>query len=193
MKNTTRTITINGLMIALVFLATRFTAIPGPLPPGYINLGDAVIMAAAVLMGPVTALIAGAIGSMFADLAYGALIYMPVTFIVKGLEGYIVGIIARKSSQLKEGGQLVGESGLSAKSGTAVFGRNAVAVVAGAVIMILGYFLTEAFVLGLIDKTFGITYAAANLPLNLVQGGLSILVSYVFINILYKALPKMKA
>ncbi len=199
MKATTRNITMTGLMIALVFLATRFTAFPGPLPPGYINLGDVVVMVAAVMMGPVTGLIAGAVGSAFADLAYGAIIYIPVTFIVKGFEGYLVGVIARKgsrkqtadSSRQEAGSTRLAEAGrsLSERNGIAAYGRNAVAVIAGAVVMVLGYFLTEAFILGLIDNTFGYAYAFANLPLNLIQGSLSIVVSYVFINILRKAIP----
>mgnify|MGYP000851911128 CR=1 FL=1 len=175
MKVTTKTIVTNGLMIALVFLATRFTAIPGPIAPGYINLGDVVIMAAAIIMGSRTGFIAGAFGSMLADIAYSAFIYAPITFIVKGLEGYVVGKIASRENT----------------GNKSFYIKNAVAAIIGAVVMVAGYFLTEAFILSFIDSTFGYTYAISNLPMNLVQGGLSTVVGYLFANILLKVNLKM--
>ena len=62
MQNSTlKKLIMNGLMIALVFLATYFTRIPTMiLPGGYFNLGDAVIILAAFLLGPTGGSIAGA-------------------------------------------------------------------------------------------------------------------------------------
>ena len=78
---------MNGLMIALVFLTTYFTRIPTMvLPGGYFNLGDAVIILSAAMLGPAGGLAAGAVGSALADIAAGALLFAPITFIVKGLE-----------------------------------------------------------------------------------------------------------
>lgn len=169
-KYTTKKLVLDGLMIALVFLATYFTYIPGPIPPGYINFGDSVIMTAAVLLGRRTGFLAGAIGSCLADLALGAFIYAPITFIVKGLEGYAVGLIAFKA--------------LSQKTGEL---HRIVAIVAGAVLMVAGYFGAEAVLLSFFDQSFGFAAAVANLPLNLVQGGVSIVAGYLISAILSKA------
>ncbi|MCR4434660.1 MAG: ECF transporter S component [Clostridiales bacterium] len=155
-------IVLNGLMIALVCLATYFTRIPAPIPPGYVNIGDAVIMIAAILLGRNAGFIAGAIGSCLADLAAGAFIYAPITFVVKGVEGYITGLIASR-----EGAEKSGEV------------SRIMAVVIGALIMVAGYFAAEAFILGWFDETFGISAALTNLPLNLVQGGVSAVIGYV--------------
>lgn len=79
---------INGLMIALVFVVTRFTSIPTPV--GYFNIGDVAIMVTAVLLGKNSGFAAGAIGSAIADISSGYYIFAPVTFIIKGLEGYVI-------------------------------------------------------------------------------------------------------
>lgn len=161
---------LNGLMIALVFLATYFTRIPTPLPGGYFNLGDAVIMLASVLLGPVGGLTAGAVGSALADLAAGALLFAPITFIVKGVEGLAVGLM---TVQIR-------------KTGAMRHGRMIAAVSAGAVIMILGYFLAEAFLLGIFDEAFGLTAAVAEILPNGVQGILSAVLGYVLVLIFSK-------
>lgn len=165
----TKKIALNGLMIALVFLATYFTRVPEPIPPGYVNIGDAVIMIAAILLGRRSGLLAGAIGSCIADLAAGAFIYAPITLIVKGIEGYAIGAIAFSGN-----GRSSGEF------------KRIIAVVVGALIMVGGYFSAESFILGMFDKTFGVTAAVANLPLNLIQGAISAVIGYILAAILTK-------
>lgn len=161
-SNSTKKIVLNGVMIALVFLGTYLTRIPTPLPGGYFNLGDAVIMVAAITLGRKSGLIAGAIGSCLADIVTGGFIFAPITFIVKGLEGYFVGVIASMGQN-------------NAKASTAM---KAVAVIVGAVIMVFGYFFAETYILGMFSTGFGLTAAVTELPANLVQGGLSAVVGY---------------
>ncbi|MDP4093360.1 MAG: ECF transporter S component [Bacillota bacterium] len=149
----TKKIVLNGLMIALVFLATYIIQIPTL--TGYVNVGDAAIMIVAILLGKNSALIAGAIGSSLADMAGGYFIYAPITFIVKGLEGFVIGLIVYKA--VKADSSRADEARLK---GVAV----------GALIMIAGYFLAEAFILGIFNKEYGLTTAVANLLPNVVQG-----------------------
>ena len=168
--NSTRKIVLNGLLIALVFLATYFTKIPTPLPGGYFNLGDSVIMLAAAFLGPIGGMIAGSAGSALADLAFGGFLFAPITFVVKGAEGLAVGLLIskmRKAVGLKHG-------------------RLIAAVVAGAVIMVAGYFLAEAFLLSAFDEAFGLMAAVAEIPYNSVQGILSAILGYILTLILSK-------
>ena len=165
----TKKLALNGLMIALVFLATYFTRIPEPIPPGYVNIGDAAIILAAVLLGKKSGFISGAIGSCIADLVSGAFIYAPVTFIVKGLEGLVIGIIAYRTGKMSSFGP-----------------RRIIGVIVGVLIMVAGYFAAEFLVLGLFDRTFGLTAAIANLPPNLVQAGISAVVGYLMAGALEK-------
>ena len=152
MDNKTRNITFTAMFTALVFLATRFIAFPGPIPPGYINLGDSVIILCAVLMGGNSAAFAGAVGASLADITYpGGIIFAPFTFIVKGIEGFVAGKIARKNSMKSV----------------------VIAAVAGGFILVGGYFLSEWLLLPYLDKTFGMTFAIAELPLNFIQAGVN--------------------
>jgi uncharacterized membrane protein len=170
MKNSkTKWIVYNGLMIALVFLGTYLTRIPTPLPGGYFNLGDAVIMIAAILLGRTVGFTAGAVGSFLADMvAYGFLPFAPITFVVKGIEGLIVAMIAGKEHK------------------TGASGKAILAVAAGAVIMVAGYFFAEAYILSIFNKEFGLTAAFGELVPNLVQGGLSAVVGYALSTLLLK-------
>ena len=151
------------MFTALIFIATRFLAFPGPLPPGYINLGDCLIIVCAVMMGSASAGFAGAVGSALADIAYpGGLIFAPFTFIVKGLEGIIAGRIAKGGS----------------------FTSIIIAAVVGGLVMVGGYFLAEWLVLPLIDKTFGMTFAITELPFNFIQAGINSTIAVVLSSIL---------
>lgn len=200
-NNSVKKLAMNGLMIALVFLTTYFTRIPTPLPGGYFNLGDAVIMLAAAFLGPIGGLIAGSIGSAFADLAAGAFIFAPITLVVKGIEGLVVGLLAAnyiKANGLKQAvsiqtlnnqtlnNQALNSSLLDDKQpkGTRSNLNLILALAVGAIIMVAGYFSGEAFVLSLFDKSFGIVAAAGELVANFVQGGLSAILAYFLILVL---------
>jgi len=169
--NTLKKLIMNGLMTALVFLATYFTRIPTMiLPGGYFNIGDAVIILASVLLGPAGGLAAGAVGSALADIAAAALLFAPITFVVKGLEGLVVGLLTSKIR----------------KSGALKHGRLIISTAAGAAVMIVGYFLAEAFLLGMFDEAFGLTAAAAELLPNTLQGIFSAVLGYVLVLIFNK-------
>jgi Predicted membrane protein len=168
-KISTKWIVMNGLMIALVFLVTYTTKIPGPVGP--FNIGDAVIMVTAILLGRKSGMIAGAVGSAIADIAMGYAFFSPFTFLVKGLEGYIVGLIAYNGKFNKVGPAM-----------------RVVSVVAGAVVMIGGYFISEFLILPIFNKDFGLTMAIKDLvSTNLIQGGVSAAVGYVLSSVLIKA------
>jgi uncharacterized membrane protein len=166
--NSTKRMVLYGLLIALVFLATYFTKIPTPLPGGYFNLGDSVIILAAAFLGPIGGLAAGSVGSALADLAYGGILFAPITFVVKGIEGLTVGLLISKMH----------------RAGGLKHSRLIAAVAAGAFIMVAGYFLAEAFLLGIFDEAFGLTAAAGELPANSVQGILSAVLGYILTLIL---------
>ncbi len=169
MKISTRKIVLTALMIALVFIITYlpFLHIPSPVPPGYFNIGDAAIMIAAILLGRKSGLAAGAIGAALADLAYGAFIFVPITFVVKGIEGYIVGAIAHQRADRDPN-----------------YFRRIIAVAAGALIIVAGYFILELTFYRMIDNSLAVAAIISEVPGNLVQCGVSAVVAYIFAAIL---------
>ncbi len=170
MKISIKKIVLTALMIALVFLITYlpFLHIPSPIAQGYFNVGDAAIMITAILLGRSSGFIAGAIGSALADLVYGAFYFAPITFIVKGVEGLVIGAIANKKGK-----------------GTPSAARKLIAFAVGALVMVAGYFIFEMTVIRFIfDKTLAITAIAAELPGNLIQGAVSVILAYAFHTVL---------
>lgn len=141
MKYDIRKITVSAVTAAVIFAVTWTIRIPVPgTSGGYVNMGDSVIYLAAYLLGGPLAAAAAAVGSALADTAAGATVYIPATFVIKGLMGLFCGYFS------------VGKS----------FSRFALSCALGGAIMTLGYALYEAAV-------FGMSYAAASLPFNMVQ------------------------
>lgn len=92
-RSTTSALVLTAVLIALATLFTMYTKIPVPGIRGYFNVGDVVIMTSALLLGRKYGAYIGAIGPALADLFLGYVVFVPITFVVKGLEGYLVGTV----------------------------------------------------------------------------------------------------
>lgn len=91
-----------GMMAALIFVVTWLVRIPVPLPVAtgaYINIGDSVCFIAAYLLGGFYGAAAAAVGSAFADLAAGAAIYLPATFVIKAVMAMVFAAMAHKGGR----------------------------------------------------------------------------------------------
>ncbi len=92
----TNKLTVTALAAATVAVVTFFLKVPLPASEGYFNLGEVVIYLVAFLFGGPAAAIAGGIGAALADLLAGYAFYAPVSLVVKGLEGWVVGSLASR-------------------------------------------------------------------------------------------------
>jgi uncharacterized membrane protein len=92
-KRRIRMISYGGLLTGLVLVATMFLHIPNGFG-GNLNLGDGVIFASAMILGPFAGIIA-ALGSVLADLFSGYGQYAPATLVIKGLMGLVAGLMLR--------------------------------------------------------------------------------------------------
>jgi len=132
----------SSVLIAMTTVMTIAIRIPTIGTNGYINLGDMVVFMAALVLGKSGGLIVGGVGSALADVLTGYTHYAPITLIVKGLEGYISGLI------------------LETKTGEKY---PILATVIGGIFMALGYYLAEIFM-------YGAVAALASIPGNIAQG-----------------------
>ena len=148
-KDTKRTV-VNGIMAAMVCIATITIQIPMPGTNGYINIGDSVVFISAMLFGPITGMIAGGIGSAIADILSGYAHWAVFTIIIKGLEGYLVGIMMKKYSTII---------------------KSIFSTLIGTLIMVSGY-----FIFGIILKG-NIIISALSIPANLIQGLVSMMIA----------------
>ena len=138
-----------GLLTALVAAVTLALRIPMPATEGYLNLGDAVIVAGALLFGPVAGALAGGVGSALADLYGGYSHWVPFTLLIKGCEGYAIGRLSHRI--------------WCRRSGTRRLAFALPGTVVGLTIMVAGYFAVEC-------QLYSLGPALASLPGNTAQG-----------------------
>ncbi|MDR1805153.1 MAG: ECF transporter S component [Clostridium sp.] len=140
-------VAFSALMAAVIFVATYFLQVPIPgTVNGYANLGDMMIFLCAVILGNPWAGFSAAIGSGIADIVYGAGWYIPATFVIKGLMGFLSAAFAK-----------------TGKTGWFFLGN----LLCGA-LMCGGYFVFEMLVFKT-GSISGLTYAINSLPMNILQ------------------------
>jgi len=152
--NKTRKMVLTALFTAFVCVATLLIRIPTPGTGGYANLGDAMVLYSAYILGPVWGAFAAGVGSALADIILGYISYAPATLIIKALVA------------------------LAAFGLMKVFCKKYfIAGLIAEVIMVFGYFFFEAVILGL-----GIP-AAASIPANIGQAVVGIILSSLVMTI----------
>ncbi len=144
-----RLLALTGLFAALGCVGTMVLQVPSP-TGGYMNLGDAVVILGAWLLGPVYGAVAGGVGPAMADLLSGYAVYVPATLVIKAVMALTAAGLYRA---LKRRGLLLSAA-------------------AAEVPMVLGYWLFD----GLLAAASGggalglcLTASAAGIPSNLVQ------------------------
>ena len=140
----TREIALAAIMAALVAASTLLIQVPIPATQGFFNVGDAMVMVAALTFGPIVGFFAGGFGSALADLIGGWYVWVPFTLVIKGLEGFLAGSIV-----------VLDDEGGGVK--TKIFSW----IVAGSE-MVVGYFLVQYYM-------YGLGAALTELPFNILQ------------------------
>lgn len=100
MDKTTKKLALYGLFAALTVVATMIFKIPVPSFNIYFNMGESVIYLAAFLYGGPAGAIIGGVASALADIIGGYPVWAPITLVIKGVEGYLVGTMAKKTSPI---------------------------------------------------------------------------------------------
>ncbi len=146
-----------GIFGAFTCVVTMVIAFPIPATNGFINIGDAVVMITGLMFGPIIGGIAGGIGSSLADLFLGFPQYILATLVIKGLEGFFVGLIANPKKNYKWNY------------------RDFIAVIVGGFTMVVGYFIYEVIL-------YGVPSALYEFILNgIIQFGLGSVIALIFI------------
>ena len=160
MNNNLKKLILAALFAALSCVATMSIRIPTPGTSGYIHPGDAIVILSGVILGPVWGFLAGGIGSALSDLIGGYFIYVPITFVIKGLVALAAGLLY----------QIVGKNQKSRYIAVILGGVADIILVAG------GYFVCEFFIYG--------AGAAASIPANIIQGVGGLVISCILYPIL---------
>ncbi len=144
MKGRGVTLVLVAVFGAAVAALTLVFRVPVTATGGYLNLGDVLIIFCGLFFGRLVGGGVGALGSAAADIIGGYAVFAPLTFLVKGLEGLIPGLVTGKSASRV---------------------RAALGAFAGASFMVLGYFIGESLM-----PSIGPENAALEVPGNAFQG-----------------------
>lgn len=162
MKNVSiKKLVVTALLTSLTIISTMFIRIPIAL--GYVNLGDVFVLLSVFILGPILGTCSAGVGSAIADLL-GYPLYTPGTLVIKSL-------MAITAYFVYKGINKVAPSVVSQTIGGIV----------GAIVMAVGYFIYEML--------FFTTPAVAiiNMPWNLLQGAVGVVLSVVIMQILTRA------
>ncbi len=173
-KMSAKDLAINAVFTAFVLISTIILQIPVPAANGYIHMGDGIILICAVFFGKRTAMFAGGLGSLLADVLTGYAHWALFSLVIKGAMGFLCGVLSEKTSQ-----EQIGEIKLASL-------KNVVAVFSGAFFMVVGYFFAGIFLLG------GISASVASVLPNVLQGGFGILVYFIIGTVLRAAFKAQK-
>ncbi|HON87537.1 MAG TPA: ECF transporter S component [Bacillota bacterium] len=94
------TLVVLGLVTSIVLVSTMFLKLPTA--TGYVHLGDGVIFATSLALGPLYGIVAGALGSALADIFGGYVVWAPWTLVIKGVAGFIVAKLGYNKDKKKQ-------------------------------------------------------------------------------------------
>ncbi|MCR5418007.1 MAG: ECF transporter S component [Lachnospiraceae bacterium] len=137
-----------SMLAAMTTIATMIIKIPTLGTNGYVNIGDSLVLLSAWLLGNPYGALAAGIGSALADLLSGYPVYIPGTAIIKFLMAFTAAVVFKKTKRDHVPAPV----------------PYILSSIVAEVIMVAGYFIYEATVLG-----YGFV-AAASIPGNAVQG-----------------------
>lgn len=171
-----RMLVLTGLMIALVFIAGSIIKIPTL--NGFMQPGDCMVLLSAVLLGKKYGTAAGAIGMALVDLLGGYIIWVPFTFVIKGFMALTAAILIERSKKKN-------------------FNTYLVAFIVAGVVDLIGYFIGNAIMGGLIMGASNgfvgsIIYAAMHVPGDAAQVVLGIVIALPLAKVVYKAKERIE-
>jgi uncharacterized membrane protein len=161
---------IGAVFAGLVCVATMVFTVSIPATSGYFNLGETVIYVSALLFGPFVGALAGGIGASIADMLVAPQFAIG-TLVIKGLEGAIVGFLNKKLF----------------KNASKPNAGSIISIIVGGAEMILGYFVYEQLVLN-----YPMADALVEIPFNIVQMLVGLIVALIIVKIILLALPQLK-
>lgn len=163
LRHSTKDMVLTGMGIALVFVATLIN-IKLPIGQGgLIHLGNVPLFLFAIIYGKKIGAMAGAFGMGLFDLMGGWTPWAPATFIIVGLMGYTVGVIAEKKDDLT---------------------GYTLAIILACAIKVAGYYVAEALIYG------NWVQPVLSIPGNLMQIGVAALIVLPMAGTLKKALKR---
>ncbi len=151
MSNTTKKLSLAGMFLALNIILSSFGV---PVPGGKFYLNDIAIVAAAIVLDPLYATLAGGVGAFLGDFFFYPT-PMFVSLAVRALQSFVISWLVHKNKT--DASKWVG-------------------VLLGAVIMVVGYSLGRAFIYSTPE------YAVIKLPYQILQSAIGVIFGSLIAN-----------
>lgn len=164
MKIDVKSLVFTAVYAALCCVATMIIIVP--LPNGYVNAGDVLVLLAGWCLGPYFGGISAGVGCAIADLVSGYVIYAPVTFVVK----FVVAILAFYIARLFK--KIIKKDSLD-------FVSRVISAIIAELFMVLGYFIYESILYGLVGGSLALVG-------NTLQGTFCAIGGTLLISVLYR-------
>ena len=168
MEDRIKRITACAMLAAMTAIATMVIKVPTLGTNGYVNIGDALVIVSAWMLGNPYGALAAGLGSALADILSGYGSYAPATAVIKFVMAFVFTLIYSAMS----------------KDRSANIFASVVASLVAEIIMIAGYFLYESTVMG-----YGIA-ASASVISNAIQGGVCMVLGNALIQLLAKVVRR---
>ena len=165
-KEKSNTVKIATLAICIAVVCVFTMVIKIPTARGYLNPCDVAICFIAYTLGPITAGLSAGLGTALADALGGYPQWAIISFVVHGIEGLLMALIMSKDNITIVHKLLAG--------------LVCMIVVAGGYCILAGLFLT------------GFPTAIAEIPGNLIQSGVGVVVGFILSEAVRKAYPPVK-
>ena len=150
-RNRVYPIVMTAMMICIIMVSILLFRIPIPFTQGYVNLSDAMIFMAVIMLGYKYGAVAAAIGSMLGDLMAGFAMWAPWTFGIKGCMTLVFGLIIQSTIAHRK------------LSGRGFVSVEIAGMILAGLLMSAGYYLAEGIMYG------NWVVAALGVPWNIAQ------------------------
>ena len=127
---------VTAMMMCLIMVAILVLRIPIPFTQGYVNLSDAMIFMAVVILGWKYGAVAAGLGAMLGDLISGFAMWAPWTLGIKAIMAIIFGLILQAACSKKD----ISSRGFR----TAII----IGMIVSGLFMAAGYFVAEGIMYG---------------------------------------------
>lgn len=155
-----------SILTAVVVIFTIAVRIPIAPTRGYLNFGDVAIFFTAFTFGPISAFIAGGVGTALADVLVGYGHWAPISFVAHGLQGLFIGFVYIFMEKNKYN----------------IFLNSLVCFIVGSLFMVSAYFVASIFMTG-------IGAAVVEIPGNILQNVAGVVGGLLLTSSVKKAYP----
>ena len=129
-------IAMTAMMVCIIMVSIALFRIPIPFTQGYVNLSDAMVFMAVIILGWKYGAVAAGLGSMLGDLMSGFAMWAPWSLGIKAVMAVIFGLIIQSVAARK------------AVSGRAFVSVEVVGMIIAGLFMTGAYFIAEGIMYG---------------------------------------------